>query len=138
MVTQLPFPCIVDATILALATFPIPFLLGYLIPPRIVFRKPETKIVRLYTVKEDGSIESIEPVELHSLPPEKQRVVEEKIKVLEEELKREAVQKLTEEWRRNRKRRLLRALQVAVGLTTAAFIGSYIVCRLIICPQCVP
>jgi hypothetical protein len=135
MVTQLPFPCIVDATILALATFPIPFLLGYLIPPRIVFSKPETKIVRLYTVKEDGSIEPVEPL---SLPPEKQRVVEEKIKALEEELKREAVQKLTEEWRRNRKRRLLRALQVAVGLTTGAFIGSYIVCRLIICPQCVP
>jgi len=135
MVAQLPYPCIVEAAIVALAVFVSAFLLGYLIPPRIVFGKPETKIVRLYTVKEDGSIKPVEP---HPLPTEKQRVVEEKIKVLEEELKREAVQKPTEEWRRNLKRRLLRALQVAVGLTTGAFIGSYIVCRLIICPQCVP
>jgi hypothetical protein len=135
MVAQLPFPCIVWAIILVLPAFSIPFLLGYLIPPKIVFGKPKTKIVRLYTVKEDDSIKPVEP---HPLPPEKQRVVEEKIKVLEEELKREAVQKLTEEWRRNPKLRLRRALVWAVLSTIGIFIGFYIGCRLIICPQCVP
>jgi len=135
MVTQLPFPCIVWATIGALVAFPIAFSSGYLIPPRVVFGKPKIKIVRLYTVKEDGSIKPVEP---HPLSPEKQRVAEEKIKVLEEELKREVVQKLTEEWRRNPKLRLRRALVWAVGGAIGAFIGSYIGCRLIICPHCVP
>ena len=135
MVAQLPFPCIVWATILALVAFSLVFSSGYLIPPRIVFRKPGIRIVRLYTVKEDGSIKPVEP---HPLPPEKQRVVEEKIKVLEEELKREAVQKLTEEWRRNPKLRLRRALVWAGSFAIGIFIASYLSCRLSICPQCVP
>uniref|UniRef100_A0A7J2U609 Uncharacterized protein n=1 Tax=Ignisphaera aggregans TaxID=334771 RepID=A0A7J2U609_9CREN len=140
MVTQLPFPCIVWATILTsivfVSTFIIDFLLlTYWIRPRIVFSKPETKIVRQYIVKEDGSIK---PVESLPLPPEKQRVVEEKIKVLEEELKREAVQKFTEEWRRNPKLRLRRALVWAGSFAIGIFIASYLSCRLSICPQCVP
>jgi hypothetical protein len=135
MVAQPPYLCIVDATILALTGFAITFLLSYWRPPRIVFREPEIRIFRLHTVKEDGSIESIEPVELHSLPPEKQRVVEEKIKVLQEELKREAIQKVIEKWRDTRlKHGLISASVFAIGV----FIVTHLLCRIMICPACVP
>jgi hypothetical protein len=133
MVAQLPYPCIVEAAIVALAVFVTAFLLGYWRPPRIVFRGPE--IVRQYIVKEDGSIELVEP---SSLPPEKQRIVEEKIRVLKEELKREAVQRFTEEWRRNRKRRLLYAVGPAVALAIGGFTAVYLACRLAMCLQYVP
>jgi hypothetical protein len=132
MVAQLPFPCIVDATIFALTGFAIAFLLGYWRPPRIVFREPEIRIFRFYTVKEDGSIEPTEPL---PLPPEKQRVVEEKIKVLQEELKREAIQKVIEEWRDTR---LKHALISASGFAIGVFIVMYLLCRIMICPACVP
>jgi len=125
-----PYPCIVNASVTSLTVFVLSFLLFYWLPSR-----PRIVVARLYTVKEDGSIKPVEP---HPLPPEKQRVVEEKIKVLEEELKREAVQKLTEEWRRNPKLRLRRALVWAGSFAIGIFIASYLSCRLSICPQCVP
>jgi len=137
MVTQLPFPCTVFATISALAGFASAFLLGYWSPPRIVFRKPKIRIFKeFYTIKEDGSIE---PTESLPLPPEKQRVVEEKIKekikVLQEELKREAIQKIIEEWRGTRlKHALISASSFAIGV----FIAMYLFCRTMICPACVP
>jgi len=132
MVARLPYPCIVDATIFALTGFAIAFLLGYWRPPRIVIRRPEIRIFRFYTVKEDGSIEPTEPL---PLPPEKQRVVEEKIKVLQEELKREAIQKVVEEWRDTR---LKHALISASGFAIGVFIVMYLLCRIMICPACVP
>jgi transcription-repair coupling factor (superfamily II helicase) len=132
MVAQPPYLCIVDATILALTGFVITFLLRYWRPPRIAFRRPEIRIFRFYTVKEDGSIEPIEPL---PLPPEKQRVVEEKIKVLQEELKREAIQKVIEEWRDTR---LKHALILASGFAIGVFIVMYLLCRIMICPACVP
>jgi hypothetical protein len=132
MIAQLPYPCIVNATIPALTGFAIAFLLRYWRPPRIVFREPEIKIFRFYTVKEDGSIEPVEP---SSPPPEKQRVVEEKIKVLQEELKREATQKVVEKWRDTR---LKHALISASGFAIGVFIVMYLLCRIMICPACVP
>jgi len=93
MITQLSFLCIVNTAIPALIAFVTVFWLSYRISPRIVFREPKISITAFYTIKEDGSIERVESL---PLPPEKREIVEEKIRVLKEELKREAAQKLTE------------------------------------------
>uniref|UniRef100_A0A7J3Z782 Uncharacterized protein n=1 Tax=Ignisphaera aggregans TaxID=334771 RepID=A0A7J3Z782_9CREN len=98
--------------------------------PRIVFREPEIVITRLYTVKDDGSIE---PVESSSLPPEKQKVVEEKIKSLKGGLKHEAIQKATEEWR---KYALRHVLILGTGVAIGSFIATYLYCRIMMCPTC--
>jgi nucleoside-diphosphate-sugar epimerase len=97
-------------------------------PLRIAFREPEVVITKLYTVKENGSIEPVEP---SSLPLEKQKVVKEKIKSLKEGLKHEAIQRVAEEWR---KHALRRALVLGIGSFIAFFIIGYLLYLTKLCP----
>jgi hypothetical protein len=72
-----PYPCIVNATVTSFVVFVFSLLLFYWLPSR-----PRIVIAKLYTVKEDGSIEPVEPSSPPTnLLPDEWRVVKEKAKV---------------------------------------------------------
>uniref|UniRef100_A0A7J2U6N9 Uncharacterized protein n=1 Tax=Ignisphaera aggregans TaxID=334771 RepID=A0A7J2U6N9_9CREN len=126
-----PYPCIVNASVTSFAVFVLSFLLFYWLPSR-----PRVVVARLYTVKEDGSIESAEPSSPQAnLLPEEWRVIKEKAKVLKEVLRREDVQRIIKEWRKPIRRRIL--VQASI-LAITVFIGDYLLCRFVMCPTSLP
>jgi hypothetical protein len=121
----------VNVAVTSFAVFVFSLLLFYWLPSR-----PRIVIAKLYTVKENGSIEPVEPSSPQTnLLPDEWRVVKEKAKVLKEVLRREDVQKVIEEWRKPIRRRAL--IQASIS-AIAVFIGVYLLCRFMMCSTSLP
>lgn len=126
-----PYPCMVNAAVTSFAVFVFSLLLFYWLSSR-----PRIVVARLYTVKEDGSIEPVEPSSPPTnLLPDEWRIVKEKAKVLKEVLRREDVQRVIEEWRKPIRRRAL--IQALISAITV-FAGVYLLCRFMMCPTSLP
>jgi len=126
-----PYPCMVNAAVTSFAVFVFSLLLFYWLPSR-----PRIVVARLYTVKEDGSIEPVEPSSPQAnLLPDEWRVVKEKAKILKEVLRREDVQRVIEEWRKPIRRRVL--VQASISAITV-FAGVYLLCIFVTHPMGLP